>query len=105
MFSFNFKQRAPSRQDVGGRHGLGALVQRFIPALSRRGNLAGTLEHLGTMPLTAQSSLAVVRLHNETLLLGITPQSITLLAKGNESTAHANSATDRPPDQKGMIEP
>ena len=40
------------------------------------------------MPLTAQSSLAVVRLHNETLLLGITPQSITLLAKGNESTAH-----------------
>ena len=57
------------------------------------------------MPLTAQSSLAVVRLHDETLLLGITPQSITLLAKGNEPTAHANGATGWSPDQKGVVEP
>jgi flagellar biogenesis protein FliO len=45
------------------------------------------LEHLGTMPLTAQSSLALVRLNGETLLLGITPQNISLLAKGNDPKA------------------
>jgi flagellar biogenesis protein FliO len=105
MFPFNFKQRAPSRQEVSGLQGLGALIQRFLPGLGRRGNLAGTLEHLGTMPLTAQSSLALVKLHDETLLLGITPQSITLLAKGNQSTAHTITPTNQPQGQKGAVEP
>jgi flagellar biogenesis protein FliO len=104
-FSFNSKQPVPSHQNGGGLHGLSALVQRFMPAFSRRGNLAGILEHLGSMPLTAQSSLAVVRLHNETLLLGITPQRITLLAKGNDMPAHANTPADRSSEQKGIVEP
>jgi flagellar biogenesis protein FliO len=43
--------------------------------------LGNALEHLGSLPLTAQSSLALVRLQDETLLLGITPQTITLLTK------------------------
>jgi flagellar biogenesis protein FliO len=51
-----------------------------MPAWNGR-RVAGALEHLGTLPLTAQSSLALVRLHDETLLLGITPQSIKVLAK------------------------
>lgn len=33
------------------------------------------------MPLTAQASLALVRLNGETLLLGVTAKNITLLAK------------------------
>ena len=105
MFPFNVKHRTPSSQNAGGLQGLSALMQRFLPALGRRGNLAGALEHLGTMPLTAQSSLALVKLHDETLLLGITPQSITLLAKGNRSTPHAITPTDRAQDQKDAVEP
>lgn len=91
MFPFSFKQPQSLRQEPSGFQGVGALLQRFMPALGRRGNLAGVLEHLGTLPLTAQSSLAVVKLHDETLLLGITPQNITLLAKGNDAELPAHS--------------
>ena len=81
MFPFSSKNSPQGRQDGGGLSGYGALLQRLVPALRRRGNLGNALEHLGSLPLTAQSSLALVRLQDETLLLGITPQSITLLTK------------------------
>jgi flagellar biogenesis protein FliO len=47
--------------------------------------VGGGLEHLVTLPLTAQVSLALVRLHDETLLLGITAQSVTLLTRRRET--------------------
>lgn len=87
MFPFNSRNLPPSRHEANGLSSFGALFQRFIPALSRRGSVGGVLEHLGTMPLTAQSSLALVRLNGETLLLGITPQNISLLTKGNDPAA------------------
>jgi len=61
-----------------------AFWRRLLPALSRRAIAGNALEHLGSLPLTAQSSLALVRLQGETLLLGVTAQSITVLAKGSE---------------------
>jgi flagellar biogenesis protein FliO len=79
--------------------GYAALLQRLVPALRRRGNLGNALEHLGTLPLTAQSSLALVRLHGETLLLGITPQHITLLTKG--SAAAVGAPVQVPPCELG----
>lgn len=63
-----------------GRSGLRALLGRFLPSWPAR-RAIGALEHLGTLPLTAQSSLALVRLYDETLLLGITQQHIAVLAK------------------------
>jgi flagellar biogenesis protein FliO len=66
--------------------------QRLFPSLRRRSALDGVLEHLGNLPLTAHASLALVRLHKDTLLLGITPQSITLLSKGVDPSVFA---TDR----------
>jgi flagellar biogenesis protein FliO len=87
VFSFNRKNFAPLAPPVVGLSGLAALIQRFMPALGRRGSVGGMLEHLGTMPLTAQSSLALVRLNGETLLLGITPQNISLLTKGSDPAA------------------
>jgi flagellar biogenesis protein FliO len=65
---------------------------RFFPSLRRQSALDGVLEHLGSLPLTAQASLALVRLHKDTLLLGITPQSITLLSQGVDPGVFA---TDR----------
>jgi flagellar biogenesis protein FliO len=79
----NFVLPSPS---AGAGSGLTALMQRFLPVLNRRASVGGMLEHLGTMPLTAQSSLALVRLQGETLLLGITPQTITVLTKGNAAS-------------------
>jgi flagellar biogenesis protein FliO len=73
----------------GGIAGLAALLRRMIPALTRRSAVGGALEHLGSLPLNAHSSLALVRLDKETLLLGITPQGITLLAKGGAVTGSA----------------
>jgi len=66
-----------------------ALWRRWWQALSRRTATRGGLEHLGSLPLTAQSSLALVRLNKETLLLAITPQGITLLTKNREPNAEA----------------
>ena len=64
-----------------------ALWRSLWQALSRRSATRGALEHLGSLPLTAQSSLALVRLDKETLLLGISPQGITLLTKTREQNA------------------
>jgi flagellar biogenesis protein FliO len=74
----------------GGIAGFAAFLRRIIPALARRSAVAGALEHLGSLPLTAQSSLALVRLNQETLLLGITPQGITLLTKGGAEIRSAS---------------
>ena len=89
MFPFSSKNSLQGPQDGGALSGYAALLQRLVPALRRRGNLGNALEHLGSLPLTAQSSLALVRLQGETLLLGITPQSITLLTKGSAAAAGA----------------
>jgi len=89
VFPFSSKNSREGRRDAGGLSGYAALLQRLLPALRRRGNLGNALEHLGSLPLTAQSSLALVRLQGETLLLGITPQSITLLTKGSAAAVGA----------------
>ncbi len=83
------------RGNVVGLAWLCAGLRRIVPSLRRRAVLNGMLEHLGSLPLTAHSSLALVRLHNETLLLGITPQSITLLSKGNDESIFAADPTNR----------
>jgi flagellar biogenesis protein FliO len=90
VFSSKGKNCAPLAPPVVGVSGLAAWIQRFVPALGRRGCVGGMLEHLGTMPLTAQSSLALVRLNGETLLLGITPHNISLLTKGSDPAAGAS---------------
>ena len=68
--------------------------RRVFPSLRRRSALDGVLEHLGSLPLTAHSSLALVRLHKDTLLLGITPQTITLLSKGSDESIFAADRTN-----------
>ena len=77
----------PSAPIGAGMPRWSALWRRWWQALSRRSTTRGGLEHLGSLPLTAQSSLALVRLNKETLLLGITPQGITLLTKNREPNA------------------
>lgn len=84
LFQLLRKNRQAPSYDLKGLSGLSLIVSRFIPSLARRGS-AGALEHLETLPLTAQCSLALIRLHDETLLLGITGQSVTLLTRCREA--------------------
>jgi flagellar biogenesis protein FliO len=82
MFESIKSSRRTLAHPIVGLSGLSALLRRVFPALGRRPPLGSVLERLGSLPLTAHASLVLVRLHKETLLLGITPQSITLLTKG-----------------------
>jgi flagellar biogenesis protein FliO len=80
----NFSSNSQVVPNLGSTNRLGTLLRRFFSGFGRRSVVGGALEHLGSLPLTANSSLALVRLHKETLLLGITSSSITLLSKSNE---------------------
>jgi len=88
MFRVNSGNSRSPRTTDGIASGLGILIQRLFPALARRKTAGRLLEHLESLPLTAQSSLALIRLREETLLLGITPHNITLLAKNPEVLNH-----------------
>ena len=84
MFVSTQTPSKPRGNPLVGLTRLRALFRRVFPSLGRRSAFGGALEHLGSLPLTAHSSLALVRLYKETLLLGITPQSVTLLSKGSD---------------------
>jgi flagellar biosynthesis protein FliO len=58
-----------------------ALAARFFGKFTRRPAPGGALEHLTTLPLTAQSALVLVRYGDETLLLGATAQNVNLLLR------------------------
>jgi len=65
--------------------------------------LGTAVQHLGTLPLTPQSSLALVRVYKETLVLGITAQSVTLLAKAHADGWRAGEAiTNTAPEGKDL---
>jgi flagellar biogenesis protein FliO len=70
---------------ASGKFSISGFFRGFAPLFGRRASLGKSVEHLGTLPLTAQSSLALIRFNHETLLIGITTQNVTLLARAPES--------------------
>jgi flagellar biogenesis protein FliO len=95
MFGLQRKRRRNLLAEAATGGGLGAFMRCFLAPLGRRSLAGGALEHLGTLALTAQSSLALVRLHNETLLLGITAQNISVLARNDEALTTAAQSNER----------
>ena len=81
MFDGRKQNFARSRLGFPDLNSLGEVISRWLPFAGRRSGLGTAVQHLGTLPLTPQSSLALVRVYNETLVLGITSQNVTLLAK------------------------
>lgn len=105
MFHFNSQNSQTFQHGSLPWGGLSAFLTSLMPVLTRRNSGAKTLEHLESLPLTAQSSLALIRLHDETLLLGITPHSITLLAKGADpfkSNPAFGSTDSSPAEREGV---
>lgn len=70
-----------------GLLGVVAIARRFAPQLGRRLQRAGRLQHLGLLSLTPQCSVALVRIGQETLVLGLTPHAVTLLTKTHTTDA------------------
>jgi flagellar biogenesis protein FliO len=70
-------------------------AQVFIRWLSlpRRRTGEPSLQLLESMALTAQASVALIRFERETLVLGVTPHNVTLLARN--AVAGASGETGR----------
>jgi flagellar biogenesis protein FliO len=78
-------------------------LERMVPALRRRPIAGGALEHLATLPLNAHSSLVLVRLGEETLLLGATTQNISLLAKHRDDSPAARARQDERSERRESL--
>jgi flagellar biogenesis protein FliO len=97
-FSFSKRGAWPlgSALSVGGANftGARALLQRFAGVFNRRQTAGGALEHLATLPLSPQPSLVLVRLGQQTLLLGATAHNISLLASSPADSPEGTPLVD-----------
>jgi flagellar biogenesis protein FliO len=84
---------------VGGLILAGMIAVRVAPLLAQKGRTDRLLKHLGTLSLTPQCSVALVRVGRETLVLGVTPQNVSLLARASlENTLIEAALPDRTPE-------
>ncbi len=74
---------------VGCIVGGGILLRRLLPLLGQQRRVEGVLRPLGLVTLTPQCSVALVQAGRATLVLGLTTQAVTLLAKIEEPVDHA----------------
>ena len=100
-FSFNKRGWVPSLAVTGsgaasGFAGARSLFRRLIGAFAGRPVAGAELEHLATLPLGAQPSLVLVRLGQQTLLLGATARQINLLAKIPSDASELSAFVDDP---------
>ena len=101
--SFSFNKRGWLPRLAGAQSGAGtgltgarALLTRLIGAFAGRPVAGGALEHLATLPLGGQPSLVLVRLGQQTLLLGATARQINLLAKIPSDASELSAFVDDP---------
>ena len=80
MFTMFTRPLAPPS---AARPNLAAAANYFLRWLSlpARRQTAHSLQLLESVPLNAQASVALVRFETESLVLGVTAQSVTVLAK------------------------
>jgi flagellar biogenesis protein FliO len=95
MFAMFSRQSARPRAALPDLTSIAEFIARWF-SLSARRAATHSLHLLESVPLTAQASVSLVRFGSETLVLGVTSQTITVLAKG--------SATDATAGQQWTIE-
>ena len=96
MFDLIHRNLTRARRPFSDLTHMASLMSRWLPFSRCPAAIGASLQHIGTLPLTAQSSLALVRVYNETLVLGITPQSVTLLTKASAQTSNSVPADSDP---------
>jgi len=94
MFAMFSRQLARPKTALPDLTSVAGLFARWLSLPARRG-ATQSLRLLESVPLTAQASVSLVRFGAETLVLGVTSQSITVLAKG----AVAEGAAEQQPNQ------
>ena len=92
MFALFHHQPARPRAALPDFAATANFFLRWLSLPGRRAT-AHSLQLLESVPLTAQASVALVRFESENLVLGVTPQSITVLAK---CAAPAGARTSTP---------
>jgi hypothetical protein len=85
MFS---RQVARPKTPAANWSSLASAIARWLPLPGR--SSAESLRVLESVPLTAQTSVALLRCGAETLVLGVTPHRITVLAKGSSAGINAS---------------
>jgi flagellar biogenesis protein FliO len=78
MFHRQLARPSPARPDLATAANY---FMRWLSLPARR-QTAHSLQLLESVPLNAQASVALVRFETESLVLGVTAQSITVLARG-----------------------
>ena len=80
-------------------------LRRLAPHIMQRYQTAEALQHLGLLTLTPQCSVALVRARQDILVLGLTPQTVTLLTKATESASlDGREIAKRGESEKGKTE-
>lgn len=84
--------------------GVIVLLRRLAPQLGRRLQLASRLQHQGLLSLAPQCSVALVRVGQETLVLGVTPHAVTLLTKAQLSDQEEKQGGETSAEQRKSAE-
>lgn len=92
MFAMFPRQPARSRTAPTDFAAAAKFFLRWLSLPVRRATVH-SLQLLESVPLTAQASVALVRFESENLVLGVTPQSVTVLAKGAAPAGARTSAS------------
>jgi flagellar biogenesis protein FliO len=96
MFAMFSGRLGGCQSALGDVTSVAAVLARWLSLPARR-SAEPSLKLLESVPLTAQASLALVRFGAENLVLGVTAQTITVLAKA-EAVAGA-----KPEERQGDI--
>ena len=81
MFALFYRNLVRPKTALSDLTGAAQLFVRWFCLPGRRAEKQ-SLKLLESIPLTAQASIALVRFERQTLVLGVTPQSVTVLTKG-----------------------
>ena len=92
MFSMFHRQTIRQQVALPNFAGVAQSIISWLAAPTRRAS-ARSLQVLESVALTPHASLALVRIENDTLVLGVTAQGITVLTK-SESVKDAVSALE-----------
>ena len=78
-----------------------ALLKRVLSG--RLGRKAGGLKPVATLPLGERRFLMVVQIGNEGILIGVTPQSVNLVARGVELSEPRLTSLSPAADDRAVV--